>query len=84
MMISQNEVFIEKRKLTIVEFFMTTILEDMACHGIFEEIKGYSIDLVYLGRKGNFRILKNGKEQVLVGRRYPPRVREIKRYIIEY
>lgn len=81
-MISQNEVFIEKRKLTLVEFFMTMILEDMACHGISEEIKGYSIDLVYLGKKGTFRVLKNGKEQVLVGRRYPPRVRQIKRYFV--
>lgn len=74
-MLNHTEVFVEKRKLTPLEFFVVLILEDMACHGIQEELAGYSIDMVNLGKRGLFRVLKTNKERVLVGRRYPPRIR---------
>ena len=78
-MLKHNEAFVEKRKLTPIEFFVIIVLEDMACHGIQEELGGYSIDMVNLGKRGLFRVLKTNKEKVLVGRRYPPRIRGLKK-----
>ena len=73
---NSNDSFIEKRKITIVEFYILMILEDMASHGIQESIAGYTIDLIYLGKKGIFRILCKGNSKLLIGRRYPPRIRK--------
>lgn len=73
---NSNDSFIEKRKITIVEFYILMILEDMASHGIHESIAGYTIDLIYLGKRGIFRILCKGDSKLLIGRRYPPRMRK--------
>lgn len=78
-MLDHKNVFIEKRKLTPIEFIMVLILEDMACHGLYDEFFGYSIDLVNLGKRGIFRVLKHDGDSVLVSRRYPPRIRQAKR-----
>ena len=74
-MLKHNETFVERRKLTPIEFFIILILEDMACHGIHEGLVGYSIEMTNLGKRGLFSILKTNKERVLIGRRYPPRIR---------
>ena len=47
----------------------------MACHGIHEGLVGYSIEMTNLGKRGLFSVLKTNKERVLIGRRYPPRIR---------
>lgn len=78
-----KDTFIEKRKITLSEFYILMILEDMASHGITESIAGYTIDLAYLGKRGIFRILCKGNSKLLIGRRYPPRMRrcmEIENY----
>ena len=74
-MLKHNETFVERRKLTPIEFFIILILEDMACHGIHEGLVGYSIEMTNLGKRGLFSVLKTNKERVLIGRRYPPRIR---------
>lgn len=71
-----NGSFIEKRKITLAEFYIIMILEDMASHGINGSIAGYTIDLIYLGKKGVFRILCRGNNKLLIGRRYLPRMRK--------
>jgi hypothetical protein len=69
--------FVEKRKLTLKEFLIINLLEDTASHGLTPQIGDYSIELIHLGKRGVFRILCHGKDKLLVGRRYPPRVRKI-------
>lgn len=76
MSVNSNDSFIEKRKITLVELYILMILEDMASHGINESIAGYTIDLIYLGKRGIFRILCKGNSKLLIGRRYPPRIRK--------
>ena len=57
------------------------ILEDMASHGMHNEFLGYTIDYVYLGKKGIFRILCKSQDKLLIGKRYPPRIRKISNQI---
>lgn len=73
-----NNAFIETREITFFEFYIILILEDMASHGINGYFAGYSIEYIYLGKRGVFRILSNNNDKLLVGKRYPPRVRETK------
>ena len=72
-----HKTFIEKRKLSLLEYIMVMLLEDYASHGLCHN-SDYSIDDIFLGKKGIFRVLCKGDEKILVGRRYPPRIRHQK------
>lgn len=76
-----NDTFIETRKITIKEYYIVMVLEDMVSHGIYDDFVGYTIDYIYLGKRGIFRILCKGKDKLLIGRRYPPRTRQIPDYL---
>ncbi len=71
-----NDSFVETRRIRYFEFYILMMLENMAAHGINEEFYGYTIDLIYLGKKGTFRVLCKGNNRLLIGRRYPPRIRK--------
>jgi hypothetical protein len=68
--------FIEKRELTLSEYQLVLLLEDMESHGIKGEFLGYYIDIIHLGKRGSFRVLCKGNQKILVGKRYPPRTRK--------
>jgi hypothetical protein len=70
-----NDSFIETRNVTYSELFIVMILENMEAHGINGDFYGYWIDLIYLGKRGIFRILCKDKDRLLIGKRFPPRVR---------
>ena len=73
-----NNAFIETREITFFEYYIILILEDMASHGINGYFAGYSIEYIYLGKRGIYRVLCNENDKLLIGKRYPPRVRETK------
>ena len=70
-----NDNFIEKRAITLTEHYILIILENMAAHGLNESYLGYTIDLIYLGERGIFRVLCKDKTKLYIGRINPPRIR---------
>lgn len=68
--------FIEKRELTLSEYQLVLLLEDLESHGIIGDFLGYRIELIDLGKRGLFRVLCKGTEKVLVGKRHPLRSRK--------
>lgn len=72
----KNDNFIEKRTITLTELYILKILEDMASHGLDESFVGYTIDLIYLGERGTFRVLCKDNNKLFIGSRNPPRIRK--------
>jgi hypothetical protein len=74
--VNGNDHFIEKRKLSTLEVYLVKVLEDIEVHGLTGDYYGYWLETIHLGKRGEYRVLCNKKEKILIGKRKSLRIRK--------